>query len=98
MRPAGRAARASGSSIEAGVLNVVFIVLCGLLLIGVAVWLLWELWGAVEPKPITDDFLNLLNDSFGRDWRNPLDVAVGANVVGLWLHARRRHLDGWRSA
>jgi hypothetical protein len=30
------------------------------------------LWSAAEPKPITDDFLRLLNDSFGRDWRNPL--------------------------
>jgi hypothetical protein len=42
------------------------------MLIGVAVWTLWELWNAVEPKQITDDFLRLLNDSFGRDWRNPL--------------------------
>jgi hypothetical protein len=30
------------------------------------------LWSAVEPKPITDDFLRLLNESFGRSWRNPL--------------------------
>jgi hypothetical protein len=42
------------------------------MLIGAAVWLLWELWRAVEPRPITDDFLRLLHDSFGRDWRNPL--------------------------
>jgi hypothetical protein len=41
------------------------------MLLGVAAWALWELWIAVEPKPITDDFLKLLNDSFGRDWRNP---------------------------
>ena len=42
------------------------------MLIGVALWFVWELWLAVEPKPIADDFLRLLNDSFGRDWRNPL--------------------------
>jgi hypothetical protein len=43
---------------------------CGVLLVAVAAWLLWELWSAVAPKPITDDFLKLLEDSFGRDWRN----------------------------
>ena len=32
---------------------------------------MWELWSAVAPKPITDDFLQLLNDSFGRNWRDP---------------------------
>ena len=56
---------------QGGGLNVVFTALSGVLLIGVAAWVLWELWGAVEPKPITDDFLRLLHDSFGRDWRNP---------------------------
>ena len=69
-----------------GVLNAAFTALFGLMLIGVAAWLLWELWSAVEPKPITDDFLRLLNDSFGRDWRNPLQVAVGASAVGVRLH------------
>jgi hypothetical protein len=44
---------------------------CGVLLIAVAVWLLWELWSAVAPQPITDDFLKLLDDSFGRSWRRP---------------------------
>ena len=44
---------------------------CGLLLVSVAVWLLWELWNAVAPEPITDDFLKLLDYSFGRDWRKP---------------------------
>ena len=44
---------------------------CALLLVGVAVWLLCELWGAVAPKPITDDFLKLLDDSFGHNWRSP---------------------------
>jgi hypothetical protein len=55
----------------AGVLNASFTGLCGLVLMVVALWLIWELWTAVEPKPIADDFLKLLNDSFGRDWRSP---------------------------
>jgi hypothetical protein len=55
-----------------GVLNLAFTALFGVMLIGAAGWFVWELWSAVEPKPITDDFLKLLNDSFGRDWRNPL--------------------------
>ena len=56
---------------RAGGLNVVLNFWCGLILIFVAVWLVWELWSAVAPKPITDDFLKLLDDSFGRDWRSP---------------------------
>src|SRR5688572_20034918 len=32
-----------------GALEAAFTALCGLMLIGVAVWLLWELWNAVEP-------------------------------------------------
>ena len=36
-----------------------------------AVWFLWELWSAAAPKPITDDFLKLLHDSFARKWRDP---------------------------
>jgi hypothetical protein len=56
---------------RAGAMSVTFNVWCGLLLIGVAAWLLWELWSAVAPKPITDDFLKLLEDSFGRNWRRP---------------------------
>jgi len=55
---------------RAGMLNVVFTAWFGLLLVGGAAWLLWELWSAVAPKPITDDFLKLLDDSFGRDWRS----------------------------
>jgi hypothetical protein len=54
-----------------GALSVAFNVWCGLLLIGVGAWLLWELWSAAAPKPITDDFLKLLEDSFGRNWRRP---------------------------
>jgi hypothetical protein len=77
-----------------GALDAAFTALCGVMLIGVAVWLLWELWSAVEPRPITDDFLKLLNESFGRDWRNPLKWpwarmlwAYGFTVVGVTLTA-----------
>jgi hypothetical protein len=56
---------------RAGALSVAFNVWCGVLLISVAAWLLWELWSACAPKPITDDFLKLLDDSFGRNWRRP---------------------------
>ena len=79
---------------QGGGLNVVFTALSGVLLIGVAGWLLWELWGAVEPKPITDDFLRLLHDSFGRNWRNPLTWpwkralwAYGFTVIGATVSA-----------
>lgn len=75
-----------------GILNVAFTGLCGMLLVGVAAWLLWELWNATTPKPITDDFLRLLNDSFGRNWRNPLTWpwarvgwAFGFTTVGAVL-------------
>jgi len=56
---------------KAGAMNVVFNAWCGMLLVAVGAWLLWELWTAVAPKPITDDFLKLLDDSFGRNWRRP---------------------------
>jgi hypothetical protein len=55
-----------------GLLNMAFSGLCGVMLLGVGLWFVWELWRAVEPRPITDDFLRLLNDSFGHSWRNPL--------------------------
>jgi hypothetical protein len=66
-----------------GALEAAFMALCGLMLIGVAVWFLWELWNAVEPKPITDDFLRLLDDSFGSNWRNPFRFTV----IGVTLTA-----------
>jgi hypothetical protein len=56
---------------RAGAMSVAFNVWCGVLMISVAAWLLWELWSACAPKPITDDFLKLLDDSFGRNWRRP---------------------------
>src|SRR5207245_6547332 len=75
---------------RAGALNVMLNAWCGLLLIATAAWLLWELWSAVAPKPITDDFLKLLDDSFGRDWRNPrtwpwtrMGWAYGFSLVGV---------------
>ena len=80
---------------RAGLLYVVLNAWCGLLLVGVAAWLLWELWSAAAPKPITDDFLKLLDDSFGRDWRRPRTwpwarmmwaygfTLVGASLAGL---------------
>jgi hypothetical protein len=75
---------------RAGALNATLNVWCGVLLIGVAGWLLWDLWNATTPKPITDDFLKLLDDSFGRDWRKPrswpwarLAWAYGFTLVGL---------------
>jgi hypothetical protein len=54
-----------------GGLNALFSVMIGVLLLVVAVWLLWELWMAVKPRPIADDFLKLLHESFARDWRHP---------------------------
>jgi hypothetical protein len=55
-----------------GTLNALLNAWCGLLLMAVAVWLVWDLWSAAAPRPITDDFLKLLEDSFARDWRKPL--------------------------
>ena len=54
-----------------GALNAAFTALVGMLALVAAAWLVWELWSAVAPKPITDDFLKLLDDSFGRNWRDP---------------------------
>lgn len=56
---------------RAGVLNAAFAAWCGLLLVAVAGWLVWDLWSAAAPRPVTDDFLKLLEDSFARDWRKP---------------------------
>jgi hypothetical protein len=56
---------------RAGVLNAAVNAWCGLLLMAVAGWLVWDLWSAAAPRPITDDFLKLLDDSFARDWRKP---------------------------
>jgi hypothetical protein len=75
-----------------GVMFVAFSALCGVMLLGVAAWFLWELWSASEPTPLTDEFLKLLDASFGHTWRNPLhwpwtriSWAYGFAVVGATL-------------
>ena len=75
---------------RAGALNAVLNAWCGLMLVGVAASLVWELWSAAAPKPITDDFLKLLDESFGRDWRQPRTWpwaraawAYGFTLVGI---------------
>jgi hypothetical protein len=72
-----------------GTLMAVVNAWCGVLLLAVAAWLIWELWSAVAPKPITDDFLKLLDDSFGRNWHRPrswpwarVGWAFGFTLVG----------------
>ena len=77
---------------RAGTLNVMLNAWSGLLLVYVAAWLLWQLWIIVEPKPITDEFLKLLDDSFGRSWRRPrswpwarLGWAYGFTFIGAVL-------------
>ena len=77
---------------RAGMLNVMMNAWCGLLLVGAAAWLLWELWAAVAPKPITDEFLKLLDDSFGHNWRRPrtwpwarIGYAYGFTSIGACL-------------
>lgn len=77
-----------------GAMNVAFSALSGLVMMVVASWFAWALWNATEPKPITDDFLRLLNDSFGRSWRNPLRWpwarmlwAFGFTTIGAALTA-----------
>lgn len=79
---------------QGGGLNVIFTALIGALLLGIGMWLMWELWNEVEPKRITDDFLRLLNDSFARDWRNPFTWpwkrvlwAYGFTIVGATVSA-----------
>jgi hypothetical protein len=63
---------------------------CGLLLVGAAAWLVWDLWSTAAPRPITDDFLKLLEASFARDWRRPrtwpwtrMAWAYGFALVGV---------------
>ena len=75
-----------------GLLNAAFSALFGTMATIVGVWLLWELWAATAPKPITDDFLKLLNDSFARRWRDPrtwpwsrIVYAYGFTALGIVL-------------
>ena len=80
--------------IRVGALNAAFSALGGMISLVVAGWFLWELWTAVAPKPITDDFLKLLDYSFGRNWRDPrtwpwsrMLWAYGFTFVGVSLAA-----------
>jgi len=77
---------------RAGMLNVVLNAWFGLLLVAVTAVLLWQLWDAAAPKPVTDEFLKLLDDSFGSDWRRPrtwpwgrIGWAYGFTLVGAAL-------------
>jgi len=78
-----------GVVLRTGGLYAVFSILAGLMMFVLATWFLWELWSAAAPKPITDDFLKLLHDSFARNWRDPrtwpwarLGWAYGFTLVG----------------
>ena len=75
---------------RAGALNAALNAWWGLLLIAVAAWLVWDLWSAAAPKPITDDFLRLLDDSFARSPRSEESEGLSARV----LHAHRREVVG----
>ena len=75
-----------------GLLNVAFSAFSGFMMLAVATWMIWSLWNVAEPAPIADDFLRLLDDSFGRDWRNPktwpwprLLWAYGFTSIGVAL-------------
>jgi hypothetical protein len=77
-----------------GAMNAAFSVLSGFVMIIAGLWLVWELWDAAAPKPITDDFLKLLSDSFARSWRDPrtwpwsrVGWAYGFTVIGFVLTA-----------
>lgn len=77
-----------------GLLYAAFSALSGVMLIGVALWFLWEVWSAAEPRPIADDFLRLLHDSFARRWLDPrtwpwarMGWAFGFTAVGIAVSA-----------
>jgi hypothetical protein len=77
-----------------GALYALFSLLAGSLMMVLAAWLLWELWSAAAPRPLTDDFLKLLHDSFARRWRDPrtwpwtrLAWAYGFTLLGAALTA-----------
>jgi len=95
---------------RAGALNAMLNIYCGLLLIVVAAWLVWDLWSAAAPKPITDDFLTLLDASFGSDrrrlrtwpwvriaWAYGFTLAGAILTLGVVQHVSIR-LDSLRAA
>src|SRR4026207_1699539 len=53
---------------RAGALNAALNVWCGLLLIAVAAWLVWDLWSAAAPRPISGGFPTLPGGSVGPRW------------------------------
>ena len=91
---AGSGAATQGGVVRTGGLYALFSVLAGVLMFLLAAWFLWELWSAAAPKPITDDFLKLLHDSFARRWRDPrtwpwarMGWAYGFTLLGATLTA-----------
>jgi hypothetical protein len=77
-----------------GVMNAAFSALSGLMMMLAAFWLIWELWDAVAPRPITDDFLRMLSDSFAGNWRDPrtwpwsrVGWAYGFSLIGAAMAA-----------
>ncbi len=77
-----------------GAMNAAFSALTGFVMIIAALWLVWELWDAVAPKAITDDFLRLLSYSFAGNWRDPrtwpwsrVGWAYGFAVIGFVITA-----------
>ncbi len=61
---------------------------------GAAAWFLWELWTAAEPKPVTDDFLKLLHESFARNWRDPRTWPWSRMLWAYRLHSPGGVFDG----
>ena len=77
-----------------GGMHLMFSGFTGLVMWVVSMCLLWHLWSVAEPPPIDDDFLRLLDNSFSRDWRNPLTWpwsrvlwAYGFTAIGSALTA-----------
>ena len=75
---------------DGGWFTIASAMVAGVTMLTVAARVLWSLWGATEPAPITDDFLRLLHESFGRNWRDPttwpwsrVKWAYGFTTVGV---------------
>jgi hypothetical protein len=75
-----------------GSLNAALHAWCGLLLMAVAVSLVWDLWSAAAPKPITDDFLKLLVRLVRAGLAQATHLAMDTSGVGLRLRARGGHI------
>ena len=75
---------------DGGWLTDAFAIVLGVVMLTAAARVLCSLWIAAEPPPITDDFLSLLHESFGRNWRDPktwpwsrVRWAYGFTTVGV---------------